>query len=150
GCRRGRVTVHFDGAFDCQSSKSAIGLILRNEEGEILASKAVIHSHIVTPFTAEAYAGLQAVKLGIFMGLNKIEVVGDSKTVIKKCQSTDTDKSVIGAIIRDIQSQKDRFQKIELYFVPKVENVYVHVMAKESQIRFAKRWRTFGQSFRTE
>ncbi|MBA0746818.1 hypothetical protein Gogos_009301 [Gossypium gossypioides] len=46
------------------------------------------------------------------MGLNKMEVVGDSKTVIKKCQSTDTDKSIIGAIIRDIQSQKDRFQKI--------------------------------------
>ncbi|MBA0755002.1 hypothetical protein Gogos_021202 [Gossypium gossypioides] len=32
--------------------------------------------------------------------------MGDSKTVIKKCQSSIIDRSVIGAIIRDIQSRK--------------------------------------------
>ncbi|MBA0632253.1 hypothetical protein Godav_001039 [Gossypium davidsonii] len=35
---------------------------------------------------------------------------GDSKTIIKKCQMTLTDKSVIGAIIRDIQNKKPCFQ----------------------------------------
>ncbi|MBA0879500.1 hypothetical protein Goshw_019846, partial [Gossypium schwendimanii] len=70
--RRGRVTLHFDTAFDCQSSRSATGLIVWNEEGGILASQAVIHSDIANPFTTEAYAGLQAVKLGISMGLNKM------------------------------------------------------------------------------
>ncbi|MBA0788059.1 hypothetical protein Gotri_024998 [Gossypium trilobum] len=54
----------------------------------------------------EAYAGLQAVKLGSSMGLNKMGVVGDLKTIIKRCQSTSIDKSVIGAIIRDIQNKK--------------------------------------------
>ncbi|MBA0788058.1 hypothetical protein Gotri_024998 [Gossypium trilobum] len=34
----------------------------------------------------EAYAGLQAVKLGSSMGLNKMGVVGDLKTIIKRCQ----------------------------------------------------------------
>ncbi|MBA0556744.1 hypothetical protein Golob_026821, partial [Gossypium lobatum] len=91
--RRGRVTVHFDTAFDCQSSRSATGLIVWNEEGGILASQAVIHSDIANPFTTEAYAGLQAEKLGISMGLNKMGVVGDLKTIIKKCQSTSIDKS---------------------------------------------------------
>ncbi|MBA0819079.1 hypothetical protein Gohar_000027 [Gossypium harknessii] len=77
--------------------------------GEILASQTAIHSEIANPSTTEAYAGLQAVKLGISMGLNKMGVVGDSKTIIKKCQSTGIDKSVIGAIIRNIQNLKDRF-----------------------------------------
>lgn len=66
------------------------------------------------------------------MGLNKMEVVEDSKTVIKKCQSTDTNKSVIGAIIRDIQSKKDKFQENEFHFVPKAKNVYTHLIAKEA------------------
>ena len=48
---------------------------------------------------AEAHAGLQAMKLGIFMELNKMEVMDDSKTVIKKCQSPEIDKSTIGAIL---------------------------------------------------
>lgn len=91
-----------------------------------------MHSEIATPFTAEVYAILQAIKLGISMGLNKIEVVGDSKTIIKKCQSIDTDKSVIGAIIRDIQSKKDRFQEIDFHFIPKAKNVYAHVIANEA------------------
>ncbi|KAK5838171.1 hypothetical protein PVK06_006898 [Gossypium arboreum] len=134
-CRSGRVTIHFDAAFDRQSSRSATGLLVRNAEGEILASQAVIHSEIATPFIAEAYVGLQAVKLGIFMGLNKIEIVGDSKTVIKKCQNTGIDKSVIGAIIRDIQSRKDRFQEIEFRFVRKPGNVNAHVIAKEARKR---------------
>ncbi|KAA3461497.1 glycine, alanine and asparagine-rich protein-like [Gossypium australe] len=117
--RKARVTVHFDAAFDQQSSRLALGLIARNEEGEILASKTIIHFDITIPFTAEAHEGLQAVKLGIFMGLNKLEVVGDSKIVIKKYQSTDIDKSTIGAIIRDIQSKKDRFQEIRFHFTLK-------------------------------
>ncbi|KAA3479888.1 reverse transcriptase [Gossypium australe] len=129
---KGKGHSHFDAAFDRQSSKLAMGLLVRNEKREILASKAVIHSEIATPFTAEAYVGLQVVKLGIFMGLNKVEVVGDSKTIIKKCRSTDTDKSVIRAIIRDIQSQKDIFQEIEFDFVPKAENIYTHVIATEA------------------
>ncbi|XP_016743159.1 uncharacterized protein [Gossypium hirsutum] len=131
-CRRGKITVYFDATFDRLSSRSTTGLLVLNEEGEILESKAVMHSEIVTSFTAESYAGLQAIKLGISMGLNKIEVVGDSKTIIKKCQRSDTDKSVIGAIIRDIQSKKDRFQEIDFHFIPKAENVYAHVIAKEA------------------
>ena len=131
-CRRSKVAVHFDTAFDSQSSRSATGLLVRNEEGEILALKAVIHSEIATPFTAKAHARLQAIKLGIFVGFNKMDVVGDSKIVIRKCQSTETDKLAIGAIIRDIQSIKHRFQEIEFHFVPKAENMITHVITKEA------------------
>ncbi|MBA0820373.1 hypothetical protein Gohar_025734 [Gossypium harknessii] len=66
------------------------------------------------------------------MGVNKIGVVGDSKTVIKKCQRSNTDKSVIGAIISDIQNQKNRFQEIEFIFVPKAKNIYAHAIATEA------------------
>ncbi|MBA0787144.1 hypothetical protein Gotri_025813 [Gossypium trilobum] len=130
--KRGRATVHFDAAFDRQLFRSASGLTVWNGEGKILATQAVIHSKIANPFTAEAYAGLQAVKLGISLGVNKIEVVGDSKTIIKKCQSSNTNKSVIGAIIRDIQNQKNSFQEIEFIFVPKAKNIYAHAIATEA------------------
>ncbi|MBA0755374.1 hypothetical protein Gogos_021177, partial [Gossypium gossypioides] len=61
--RRTSVTVYFDAAFDQQLARSVSGLVVRNERGEILASKLVIHTNIATPFATEAHAGLQALKL---------------------------------------------------------------------------------------
>ncbi|MBA0648042.1 hypothetical protein Goklo_015829 [Gossypium klotzschianum] len=47
--------------------------------------------------------------------------MGDSKMVIKKCQSFITDRLVIGAIIRDIQNRKNSYQEIEFSFIPKAK-----------------------------
>ncbi|KAA3453673.1 reverse transcriptase [Gossypium australe] len=126
----GRATIQFDAAYDGKTLKSATGLLVRDKRGDILASKAVIHSNIATPFTAEAYAGLQATKLGVLMQLNKIVILGDLKTVIKKCQSRTIDESVIGAIIRDIYNHSRRYQEIEFAFIPKTENHYAHTIAE--------------------
>ncbi|MBA0627981.1 hypothetical protein Godav_022769 [Gossypium davidsonii] len=89
-----------------------------------------------------AFDRLQAVKLGISLGINILEVMGDSKTVIKKCQSSIIDRSVIGAIIRDIQSTKSNYQKVEFSFIPKVNNIYAHTIATEALKR--------GESFYLE
>ncbi|KAK5812129.1 hypothetical protein PVK06_027540 [Gossypium arboreum] len=130
--RRSWVTIYFDADFDQQAFRSASGLFVRDKEGRILASKTTIHSEIANPFVAEAHARLQAVKLGLLMGLNKLEIVGDSKTVIKKYQNTEIDKSSIGAIIRDIQHKKGKFQEIKFHFIPNIENFYAHALVKEA------------------
>ncbi|MBA0730043.1 hypothetical protein Golax_022946 [Gossypium laxum] len=51
------------------------------------------------------------------MGFNSITIMGDSKTIINKCKKKARDKSVLGAIIDDIQSIKTRFQKITFRFI---------------------------------
>ncbi|PPD73369.1 hypothetical protein GOBAR_DD29705 [Gossypium barbadense] len=79
-----RVAIYFDAAFDRRFSKSASGLVVWGLMGEILASKTVLHTAMSSPFMSEAHAGLQAVKLGISMGFNSIEIVGDSGMVIQK------------------------------------------------------------------
>ncbi|KAA3452465.1 reverse transcriptase [Gossypium australe] len=60
----GRITIQFDAALDGKTLKLATGLLVRDEKGDIMASEAVIHFNIAIPFTAEAYAGLEATKLG--------------------------------------------------------------------------------------
>lgn len=130
--RRTNVSIHFNTAFDQYSSKSATGLVVRDRRGEILALKLVIHSNVASPFAAEAYAGLEVVRLGISLSLHACGIFGDSRTVIKKCQSTERDKSIIGGIVRDIQDAKPFFQEIGFHFTPKIENVLAHLIAKES------------------
>ncbi|KAG8486679.1 hypothetical protein CXB51_019975 [Gossypium anomalum] len=130
--RRTNVAIYFDAAFDQQSFRSASRMVVQDVGGEILASKTVLYSDVASPFAVEAYAGLQAMRLGISMGFSILEIVGDSRTVIKKCQTTDFDRSVIGAPIRDIHSKKVHFQEIEFHFIPKTENTYAYILAKET------------------
>ncbi|KAK5833861.1 hypothetical protein PVK06_017726 [Gossypium arboreum] len=54
------------------------------------------------------------------------------KNCYKKIQSTDKDKSIIGAIIRDIQDMKHFFQKLNFHHIPKTGNIFAHVIAKEA------------------
>ncbi|MBA0810820.1 hypothetical protein Gohar_002778, partial [Gossypium harknessii] len=61
-----------------------------------------------------------------------MEIMGDAKTVIKKCKSSITDRSVIGAIIRDIRNRKNCYQEIKFSFIPKAKNIYAHTIAKEA------------------
>ncbi|KAA3460178.1 glycine, alanine and asparagine-rich protein-like [Gossypium australe] len=100
--RQTEATIFFDAAFDNQTSRSVSGLVVRGEMGELLASKAVLHSDISSLFMAEAHASLKAVELRISLGFQSIVITGDSKIVIKKCNTMAVDKSVLGALIRDI------------------------------------------------
>ncbi|KAG8503655.1 hypothetical protein CXB51_001673 [Gossypium anomalum] len=127
-----RVSIQFDAAFDNRNSKSTSGLVVRDQMGEFTASKTIIHNNISSPFAAEAYVGLQAIKLGISIGLISVTIMGDSKTVIKKCRMTKPEKSVIGAIIRDIQSKRSCFQEIVFQFIHRSENIHAHKLAKEA------------------
>ncbi|MBA0793396.1 hypothetical protein Gohar_017806, partial [Gossypium harknessii] len=85
-----------------------------------------------SPFVAKAYACLKTTKLGINMGLNSVTIMGDSKTVINKCQTIARDRSIIRAIIKDIQSNKSCFQKIVFRFIQRIENIQSHNLAKDA------------------
>ncbi|MBA0798008.1 hypothetical protein Gohar_008647 [Gossypium harknessii] len=63
------VTILFDAVFEANRSRSASGVILRNRRGEMRVLKTTLHSNVSSPFLAEAIACLQAVKLGISLGL---------------------------------------------------------------------------------
>lgn len=81
----------------------------------------IIHADVASPFAAKALAGLEATRLGISMGLTTCSIMGDSRTTIKKCQSLENDRSIIGAFIRDIQNLKPYFQNLEKIILDSVQ-----------------------------
>ncbi|XP_040938287.1 uncharacterized protein [Gossypium hirsutum] len=108
------MTIHFDAAFNRRDFKSMAGLVVLDHMRVILATKTVLNSNISTSFATEAYAGLHAINLGLSMGIHSVTVKGDSRTVIKKCQTSMQDKSVIGAIISDIQKKSRVFSRNQI------------------------------------
>ncbi|PPD72767.1 hypothetical protein GOBAR_DD30329 [Gossypium barbadense] len=58
-----RESIQFDAAFDISNSRSASGIVARDQNGEIKVSKSTLHFNVSSPFVAEAYACLEATKL---------------------------------------------------------------------------------------
>ncbi|KAA3470487.1 reverse transcriptase [Gossypium australe] len=50
------VKINFDGAYDMKEQLSASGIVARDSEGEVLASKSKIHKNVASAFAAEALA----------------------------------------------------------------------------------------------
>ncbi|MBA0664004.1 hypothetical protein Goklo_004080 [Gossypium klotzschianum] len=125
-----RTRIYFDAAFDSRTFRSATCLVGWDLKGNLMVLKTVIHRNVPSPFAGEAYACLEGTKLGSSLRIQSVRLMGDSKTVIKKCQATSTDKSVIGAIIRDIQKKKADFQELIFQYIHRSENSYAHRLAK--------------------
>ncbi|KAG8482980.1 hypothetical protein CXB51_022012 [Gossypium anomalum] len=127
-----RMKIQFGAAFDSRNFKSVIGLVVWDLMRELLVLKSTLHNNVSSLFTAEAYACLEATKLGISMGMQWIKLTGDYRSIIKKCQTTSTDKSVIEAIIRDIQNKKPCFQEIIFKHIQRSGNSQAHRLAKDT------------------
>ncbi|KAH1114701.1 hypothetical protein J1N35_008079 [Gossypium stocksii] len=104
------VLIKFDVTYNSQQFRSTSSLIARDDSGKVLVSKSSLERKVASSFTAEACACSQAVRLGISMGVDLVEIEGDALTVINKCQTNVVDKLEIGAYIRDIQEYKDIFK----------------------------------------
>ncbi|MFQ6631094.1 hypothetical protein Gotur_009049 [Gossypium turneri] len=79
------VRINFDAAFSQRHLRSALRLVARNDRGKVLVSKSILENRIASPFAAKACACSQAVRLGIGMGVDEVEIEGDALTIIKKC-----------------------------------------------------------------
>ncbi|KAK5833208.1 hypothetical protein PVK06_017025 [Gossypium arboreum] len=97
--------------------KSTSGLIVWDRGGKLMVTKTVLHRNVLSPFAAEALAGLHALKLGSEMDLPSVTVMGDSRTIIKKCQAMKRDKSAIGAIINNIHNKITQFGDLRFQFI---------------------------------
>lgn len=82
-------------------------------------------------FAAEAVACLQALQLGLYLGLRKVEIEGDSRTVIRKLQVEYEDRSEIAVFINDSKKLSLGFQTCVFLFTNRDVNKVAHLIASE-------------------
>ncbi|KAA3477128.1 glycine, alanine and asparagine-rich protein-like [Gossypium australe] len=134
---RESVKINFDGAFGRQNNISASGIVARNDEGCILLSCSETHKEVTSAFAVEALACQKAVRMGLENTWPEVIVEGDSLVVIKKCNSKDQDKSMIGAYISDIQQMVNRktingTKHFVFKHIPRIANAIAHKIATET------------------
>ncbi|KAK8640058.1 hypothetical protein V6N13_138421 [Hibiscus sabdariffa] len=124
------IKINFDAHFNYAINKSISGIIARNSLGHIMAACAYPHISVADPFIAEAKACEMVVSFPIDLGFRRIQVEGDSLSIIKKLNSTIADKSVLSPIVNDINSMRDFFELVTFAHVGRLGNEAAHELAR--------------------
>ncbi|KAH1083261.1 hypothetical protein J1N35_023022 [Gossypium stocksii] len=126
-----KVKINFDAAYNMYRKESYSRLVVRNEKAKIICSKSVRNANIPSVFVAEVMACVQALDLGIHIGLRDVIVEGDSRTVIKKLQEEGDDRSEMEAYIKDLKYRSLSFRHCDFHFISKDANKVAHCIATE-------------------
>ncbi|KAK5825744.1 hypothetical protein PVK06_020608 [Gossypium arboreum] len=95
------LKINFDAAFNREKKELCSGLVVRDAREKVICSKIDFHDNIPSAFVAEAMACLQVLRLGLHLELRKVDIEGDSRTVICKLQEGAEDRLEIEVVIQD-------------------------------------------------
>ena len=116
-----------------EDSASGVGVIIRNERGEVMAALSSRGSVVMDSEEAEVLACRQAMEFAIDAGFTDLIVEGDNSTVMKSIVLAQTDWSRLGNIYDDIRCLAGRMRHVEFQGVRRSANGVAHSLA-----RFAK------------
>lgn len=78
------VWINVDATYRKLEIRSCSGIVIRDWSGSVVGSRIVQNDNVPLLFAAEALACAQGMQLGLDLGLQNVEIEGDSVTVIKK------------------------------------------------------------------
>ncbi|XVF60988.1 hypothetical protein PTKIN_Ptkin08bG0091900 [Pterospermum kingtungense] len=98
---RDLVKVNFDGALQVTERRGGIGIIIRNNLGEVMGTAAAPVDRVVDPLIVEALAAVKAIQFSVDMGFRNVEIEGDCKSVMGRLSSQNCDMSAVGMILEE-------------------------------------------------
>ena len=104
--------MNFDGALFCQEHRAGIGVVIRNEEGVVIAS---LSHQIHLPSTVlevETMATRRALEFAMEIGVHKVILEGDCEILTKALQSNSHSLAQIGHLAEDVNTLPQNFKAI--------------------------------------
>ena len=128
----GTVAVTVDAAIDSNVRRTGAGCILRNPEGQLLASAiSAINQQIGVP-EAEAKAILFGMTTAAALNYKEIYVQSDSQKIIKMLAQTHSPTTELGMLVEEIKCLSNSFVSCDFSFIPRSCNIPAHKLAKYS------------------
>ena len=128
--------VNYDDACFVDEEKAGIGVVVRNDRGQVMGFLA---EKIEMPPTVEVLEAMAVRRAMIFMeelGLRHAVFEGDSELVVKALVGLCPDRSSIGHIIKDCKSLRGVFQTCSFSHVRWQGNGVAHALARRARMSF--------------
>ena len=124
------LKINCDGAFREDTNSGGWGIVIRNENGEVLAVGAGHLQNMGDALQAEAHAALNAIWCASEMGCRRIILETDALNLKQAITSSDFDWSHLGTLFREIKFQLDvSFDSFNISVCPRACNVVAHNLA---------------------
>jgi hypothetical protein len=104
--RAGWLKANWDAALNNTSRKMGIGVVVRNESGEVVAALAKVIPFVEDPTAAEAIAAWHAVNLCVDRGFHQVASVGEGLTNCSFCAQPNLAKlELLWTVVRRHKSE---------------------------------------------
>ena len=124
------LKVNFDGAIFREEKKVGVRVIIRDQQGRVLASMANNFPLAFSVYAVEVFAAKEALKFALGLGLSTIILEGDSKHTIDSVMCEDVSLADIGHLIEEAKLYGRQFNVIEYRHVKREGNRAAHNIAR--------------------
>jgi hypothetical protein len=112
------------------NGKWGLGAIIRDNEGQVLASATWEMPGFNDPATAEAYALYLTTRLAVDCCFTRVEFETDSSILIEGVNGNcDNPMNYLGNLIKGIRNTKNRFDFCSFSHIPRKANIAAHELA---------------------
>ncbi|XP_075636673.1 uncharacterized protein LOC142608901 [Castanea sativa] len=127
---QGMIKINFDGSTSAKDQASSIGVVLRDENGSVLASLAQQLPQLYTPLIIEAKAALRALQFAAELGFNQVILEGDCQVLIKALKEDSMFLCIDGLFIEDVLLDAIFFNELHYSHVKRGDNKVAHSLAR--------------------
>ena len=127
------IKINFDGAAFKDDERAGIGVVIRDNQGLVLAS---LSQNIPLPHsvvTLETLAACKALEFSLELGFNKAVLEGDSLIVMSALRDPSPSLASFGLLVQDAQWLARSFTCISFQHVGRVGNTVAHNLARHAR-----------------
>jgi ribonuclease HI len=139
---QGWYKANWDVAIDNLKGRVGLGVILRDERGQMLAAMSKTRIGTLEPSTGEAFVASSAVCFCRDIGVHRVVLEGDAKQIVDAVNANSASWSRFGHLIDDTRRILESFSQWKCQFVRREANEAAHRLAKAATIDVNDRiWR---------
>ncbi|XP_030959169.1 uncharacterized protein LOC115981127 [Quercus lobata] len=126
----GFIKVNFDGAVFGNLNMSGIGVVIRNNNGVVMASCAEKINQAYKVDEIKALAALKALKFAHELGFQNAILEGDSLGLIQALKAEDHNLSPLGLLVEDVKLFANNFVRLSYSHIKRSGNSVAHNLVK--------------------
>ena len=122
--------INFDAAVFADIKVSGVGVVIRNDKGEVMAALSARGPPVTDSEEAKVLAGRKALEFALDLGFSEVVLEGDNIGVMRSIQSKGANNSSLGHIYGDIHCLAAGFRVWSVSYVKRTANSVAHSLAK--------------------
>jgi ribonuclease HI len=127
-----QVKVNVDAAYHEDEHAGAIGVVLRDYQGNFLAAKSSYFPYVYSAAMAESLAMKEGLPYAMSISCNNIIIESDSIETIEACTGEEIWWNESAAVFADCVDLASEFDMLEFKYCPREANQVAHEIAKIS------------------